>query len=104
MESVDATTITANPSSTQTYKILSGIDESIAITAFTETDRYCDQSNIVYTMSITYQTNSQSTSWITFNSMIVSWITNDNLNVGVYDITITGVLGPRNDVKTFTAT
>ncbi len=55
-------------------------------------------------MSITPQTAGQSTSWITFNSMIVSWVTNDNLHVGVYAITITGVIGPRNDAQTFTAT
>ncbi len=54
--------------------------------------------------SLMWQTTDQSASWITFENMIVSWSTNDNLNVGVYAITITGVIGPRNDAQTFTAT
>jgi hypothetical protein len=56
MQSLDTITLVAPSLLYQQYQVLSLVNEEMPISFEETTDRFCDPSNIVYTMSVTPKT------------------------------------------------
>jgi hypothetical protein len=82
------------------------IQGSQIINPMTQNSKFCSDSDIDYSMTITSIPTTLDPSFITFNALglQVLWTTSDKLSAGVYTITVTGSLRNISKSVSFTLT
>jgi hypothetical protein len=102
--STDDMSILSSTATDDTYMIGDASGSQVFLD-FSLSSASCQQSDIIYSMIVTPTTSSQSTAFISFNSLtrIVSWLSSTAADVGEFTIDVLGSITNAYETETATA-